>query len=101
MGGFVIGGLIAVALIAVAVVLGRALLRVPASETAATSDLVGALGTVVSTIPGDGPGEVTISRTDQWLRVLAHADSPIATGTTVVVVDAPSPTEVVVAESGF
>lgn len=101
MGGFVVGGLAAVALLVLALALGRALLRAPDSEHAATGDLVGALATVVTTIPDGGSGEVTISSTDQWLRVIAHADGPIATGATVVVVDVSSPTEVVVAESGF
>ena len=101
MGEWIVGGVIAIALVALAIGLGRALLRAPVANTEATGELVGVLATVVTTIPDDGHGEVTIAQTDQRLRVNAHADGAISTGATVVVVDVSSPTEVVVAESGF
>ena len=100
-GGFLVGGMIALALVALAVALGRALVRVPPTDRPATGDLVGSLATVVTTIPDHGHGEITIDQTDQRLRVNASADTPIATGATVVVLDVASPTEVLVAESGF
>ena len=100
-GGFVVGGMVALALVAVAVALGRALLRAPSADHPATGALIGSLATVVTTIPDHGQGEVTIDQLDQRLRVHASADAPIATGTTVVVLDVASPTEVLVAESGF
>lgn len=101
MGGFIVGGAVAVALIALAVGLGRALLRSPDQPAPATGDLVGSLATVVTTIPDDGAGEVTISSTDHFLRINASAESAIAAGATVVVLDVASPTEVLVAQSGF
>lgn len=101
MGGFIVGGVVGVALIALALALGRALLRSPSGATAATDDLVGSLATVVTTIPDDGAGEVTISHTDRLLRMNASADGAIAAGVTVVVLDVASPTEVLVAHSGF
>lgn len=100
-GDVIVGGLVAIALVALAVGLGRALLRASAHDAEATGELVGALATVVTAISHEGPGEVTIAQSDQWLRVGASADGTIATGATVVVVDVSSPTEVVVAESGF
>ena len=62
---------------------------------------VGALGTVVSGIPLDGPGEVTLIDGDSRLTVAAHADSVISAGATIVVIDVPSPALVRVAESHF
>ena len=100
-GDFIVGGVVALALIALALGLGRALLRPAARDAAATGNLVGSLATVVTTIPDDGAGEVTISHTDQLLRMNASADGAIAAGATVVVLDVASPTEVLVAQSGF
>jgi membrane-bound ClpP family serine protease len=62
--------------------------------------LVGALGTVVTRIPDEGVGEVTLTTAGQRLKLEARAENPIRTGTTVVVVDA-EPAALVVAESGF
>ncbi len=101
MGGFIVGGVITLALVALAMGLGRALLRDPEADRPATDDLVGALATVVTHIPDHGHGEVIIDQTDQRLRVSAFADGAISTGATVVVLDVSSPTEVLVAESGF
>lgn len=98
---YIVGTLIVASLVAVGVALTRALQRVPADELTADDGLVGALGTVVIHIPESGAGEVTIAQPGQQLRIAAHADAPIAAGTTVVVLDVPSPETVVVAESGF
>lgn len=99
--GYIIGGCVLAALLLVGMVLTRALQRTAEPVEPATEALVGALGTVVLRIPDSGVGEVTITRPGQRLRVAAHADASIGEGTTVVVVDVPSPDAVVVAESGF
>ena len=64
MGGFIVGGIATIVVLAIAIGLGRALLRAPAADREATGDLVGALATVVSTIPDQGHGEVPIAQTD-------------------------------------
>ena len=97
--GFVALG--AVALVIAVVVAVRALTRMPSDETPAPAELVGSLATVVTTIPDDGKGEITLTSSGSSLKVDAVADTSIPSGMTVVVVDADSPTSVVVAQSGF
>lgn len=97
--GFVVlGALMFVVLMAVA---ARALTRVPRAQTPPSAELVGALATVVTTIPDDGVGEIALTSSGSSLKVNAVADTLIPSGVTVVVVDADSPTSVVVAQSGF
>ncbi|HVM19251.1 MAG TPA: NfeD family protein [Egibacteraceae bacterium] len=79
----------------------RALMNMPTDPTPRTADLVGAIGTVVTRIPGDGLGEITVSAAGQRVKLAARSDKPIAYGTTVVVVEVTSPTSVIVTESGF
>lgn len=96
------GGLAAgVALGGVTLTLVRALMNMPTDPTPRTSDLVGKIATVVTRIPEDGLGEVALTASGQRMKLSARADTPIASGTTVVVVDVTSPTSVVVTESGF
>ena len=95
---FVAGAAVIVLLIAV--LSTRALLRMPADAPPA-AELVGSLGTVVTPIAPDGPGEISLTTAGQQLKLEAHADNPVTEGTTVVVIDVTSPTSVVVAESGF
>ena len=101
MTGFIVGALVVASLIAVGIGLTRALARVPADELPTQGPLVGALGTVVITIPESGTGEVTITQPGQRLRVPAQAENAIPAGATVVVVDVTDAESVVVAESGF
>ena len=84
----------------IAFVLGRAL---PASVPRQGDDRprVGSLGKVVTCIPRDGSGEVTLIDGKSRLTVTAHADSDIATGATIVVIDVPSEAAVRVAQSHF
>jgi len=91
--GFLLGG--------VTLALVRALMNMPTDATLRTGDLVGTLGTVVTRIPESGLGEITVTAAGQRLKLSARADTPIPSGTTVVVVDVTSPTSVVVTESGF
>jgi membrane-bound ClpP family serine protease len=96
------GGLAAgVTLGGVTVALVRVLMNMPTDPTPRTRDLVGSLGTVVTRIPEHGLGEIAVTAAGQRLKLSARADAPIASGTTVVVVDVTSPTSVVVTESGF
>jgi xanthosine utilization system XapX-like protein len=97
-----IGGLAAgITLGAVTLGMVRALVNMPAEETPPTTALVGSLGTVVTQIPVDGPGEVSVTTAGHLLKLDATADAAVSPGTTVVVVDVTSPTSVVVTESGF
>lgn len=96
------GGLLAgVVLGGITLTLVRALMNMPTDPTPRTGDLVGKLATVVTRIPDDGLGEVALTASGQRIKLSARADAPIASGTTVVVVDVTSPTSVVVTESGF
>ena len=84
----------------IAFVLGRALpVSVPRHRDGRPR--VGCLGTVVTCIPADGAGEVTLIDGESRLTVAARADSAIATGATIVVIDVPSEATVRVAQSHF
>ena len=91
----------AVALIMTLALAARALRNTPIEPAPEPGELVGSLGTVVTRIPDDGFGEVTVTTDGHRLKLQAVAEAPIGTGATVVVVDTDSPTSVVVAESGF
>jgi membrane protein implicated in regulation of membrane protease activity len=96
------GGLAAGLLLGgVTLTLVRALMNMPTDPTPRTGDLIGTLATVVTRIPEGGLGEVALTASGQRMKLSARSDSPIASGTTVVVVDVTSPTSVVVTESGF
>ena len=96
------GGLVAgVTLGGITMTLVRALMNMPTDPTPRTGDLVGKLATVVTRIPEGGLGEVALTASGQRMKLSARSDTPIANGTTVVVVDVTSPTSVVVTESGF
>ena len=88
--GVVMGGL--------ALLFTRSVMNMPTDPTPRSSDLVGALGTVVTRIPAQGLGEVTIVRHGQRQKLSARADAPLPAGSRVVVVDVVSPTAVVVTE---
>jgi hypothetical protein len=84
----------------IALVLGRAL---PAAAPATRDQRprVGSLGTVVSGIPVDGAGEVTLIDGQTRVTVPAQADSPIDAGAAIVVIDVPAEAAVRVAEPRF
>jgi membrane-bound ClpP family serine protease len=65
--------------------------------TLSTDDSVGRSGRVVSAIPEDGFGSVTIAVGGHTLRLNARADAPIDPGTEVHVTGVISPTAVTVA----
>lgn len=86
---------------AAAFTFSRAMMRMPTDATPRSTDLVGAMGTVVTRIPQAGLGEVSVAAHGQRLKLSARADGPIAAGVHIVVVDVTSPTSVVVTESEF
>lgn len=77
----------------------RALQTMPTDKTLVPSDLIGASGVIVTPVPASGFGEVRLSIAGQHLKYYAKADRPLATGTAVFVVEAPTETSVVVVET--
>ncbi|RJS45634.1 NfeD family protein [Nocardioides cavernaquae] len=64
-----------------------------------TGELAGRAATVVSAIPADGYGEVTMVVSGHITRLNARAAEPLATGTSVTITAVLSPTAVHVARS--
>jgi membrane-bound ClpP family serine protease len=83
----------------ITLVIVRTLMRMPTDATPRIADLSGAQGTVVTRIPADGLGEISLVAGGQRLKLSARADRPLAAGTPVIVVEAISPTLVIVTES--
>jgi hypothetical protein len=75
--GAVVGG------IALGIV--RSLVNMPTDENVRTTDMVGVTGTVITRIPEDGIGEVTLRHSGQLLKLSARADRELTGGTPVVV----------------
>ena len=97
--GFVLLGVAALLVLVVLAI--RALQATPSDPVPELTELVGALATVVTPIPDDGIGSISVTAAGHRLKLDAVADSQIRTGTTVVVLDAGSDAAVLVAESGF
>lgn len=89
--GVVVGGIVGL--------VTRALINTPTDPALRAADLLGARATVVTRIPPDGFGEVTLVRGGQFLKLSARADSGLREGTAVVVTSVLSSTAVVVAPS--
>ena len=82
--------------------ISRALMDMPTDPTPRTDDLFGHSGIVVTAIPAQGFGEVTVRHAGQLHKLHARADGPIPVGTTVVVTEVTSATAVtVVTEAAF
>jgi membrane protein implicated in regulation of membrane protease activity len=79
--------------------LSRALRDMPTDDTPRRSDLIGTAGVVVTQIPATGYGEVRVRLAGHPVKLNARADQPLAAGTPVLVVEAPSDTSVVVIEA--
>jgi membrane protein implicated in regulation of membrane protease activity len=73
-----------------------AAMDMPTDATPTSSDLLGALGTVVTDIPADGLGEVRLTSAGAQVKVYARATSPVPLGTQVFVIEVPTPTSVLV-----
>lgn len=82
-----------------AVRLTRAMMRMPTDATLTAKDLIGATGVVTTPVRAGGYGEVSISVSGQRLKYNARADSALAIGTPVLVIETPSSTSVVVEET--
>lgn len=59
-----------------------------------THDLVEQIGQVVSDIPADGYGVVSLSKAGHLVRLNARSSTPVPAGTTITVVSVLSPTAV-------
>ncbi|MDR6321917.1 hypothetical protein [Actinoplanes couchii] len=80
--------------------LARAVRNMRTDATPQRANLVGSLGTVVTSVPaGSGYGEVTLRLGGQPVKVYARADRAIPTGAQVFVIEAPSDTSVVVEQT--
>lgn len=73
--GLVVGG--------IALAMMRTLLNMPTDETVTTSGLTGAPGVVITPIPADGFGEVTIRHHGSQHKYNARAQTPIPAGSPV------------------
>nr|WP_198154206.1 hypothetical protein [Catenuloplanes japonicus] len=79
-----------------AVRLSRWARNIPTDATLTRADLVGAIGVVVTAIPVHGYGEVRVRAGGLPVKLYARADTPLALGAEVFVVEAPSDTSVIV-----
>ncbi|UWZ44986.1 NfeD family protein [Dactylosporangium matsuzakiense] len=79
--------------------LARFAMDMRTDATPTQQDMVGTTGVVVTPISGSGYGEVRISLGGQPVKLSARADRPIALGARVFVVEATSPTSVIVEET--
>ena len=89
--GAVIGGIVGT--------VTRTLMHMPTDATPRAADLVGTRGTVVTRIPSDGMGEITLVQTGQLMKLAARADGTLSEGTPVVVTAVLSSTSVKVRAS--
>lgn len=100
--GAVAGGVAAgVVLGGVTLVMLRSLMHMPTDATPRTADLVGSMGRVITRIPPEGLGEITLVAGGQRVKLSARSEAPLPSGASVIVVDVLSPTSVVVTESDF
>jgi membrane protein implicated in regulation of membrane protease activity len=71
--------------------------RINTDATPSSEDLVGTLGVVIRDVPaGGGYGEVRLTVAGQPMKFYARAAQPLAAGTSVLVIEVPSPTSVLV-----
>ncbi len=84
---------------AIAFLIVRTFLRMPTDATPRSTDLTGKLARVVTRIPDDGLGEITVMHHGQRLKLSARSEQPISTGADVVIVDVLSPTSVLVTQA--
>jgi membrane-bound ClpP family serine protease len=95
-GGGVVAGLVVGA---IAFMIVRLVVDMPTDATPRSADLAGKIGRVVTRIPPDGLGEITVLHAGHRVKMNARAHEPIAYGTDVVIIDVLSPTAVLVAEA--
>jgi membrane protein implicated in regulation of membrane protease activity len=86
--GAVIGG--------AALMMTRALINMPTDDPVRTSDLVGRTAIVVTPIPENGMGEVSLTHAGHVMKLSARGPGMIPAGTTVIVETVTSSTSVMV-----
>lgn len=94
--GLVVGVGLAVPAAWATVRLSKAASRMRTDATPTRQDLVGRPGVVVTAIPAQGYGEIRITLGGQPVKLNARATHPVALGSRVFVVEAPSDTSVIV-----
>lgn len=87
--GIVVGG--------IALVMMRQLMNMPTDSSMDAADLVGATGNVITKIPAQGFGEVTIRHLGQPQKLNARAAEPIEAGASIRVISVLSTSSVMVA----
>lgn len=90
-----------VALGGAALFLTRSLMNMPTDAAVRTADVVGTLGRVLTRIPADGYGEVTVASGGHQRKLAARSHEPVPAGTTVLIVDRLSETAVQVQRADF
>lgn len=68
----------------------------PTDDAPRSADLTGREGTVISAVPADGYGEISLVVSGHITKLNARGDSPLAVGTPVTVTSVLSPTAVIV-----
>ncbi len=92
-----LGGLASgIAVGGVALGMTRSLMNMPTDEPVRSSGLLGRTGTVVTRIPAEGYGEISVTYAGQYMKVSARAPEAIPAGVRVVVTDVTSASSVVV-----
>ena len=86
--GVVVGG--------IALAMTRSLMNMPTDGPVRSSGLAGRTATVVTRIPEDGYGEISVTYAGQYMKVSARAPEPIPAGVRVVITDVTSASSVVV-----
>ena len=79
--------------------LTRSLISMPTDATMKSSDLLYANGTVITRIPQDGLGEISVNVHGQNLKLNARASEAIPSGVAVTITAATSSSSVVVTRS--
>ncbi|MEV6931514.1 NfeD family protein [Dactylosporangium sp. NPDC051485] len=79
--------------------MARMAMNMRTDATPTQLDMIGTTGVVVTAIAGNAFGEVRISLGGQPVKLSARADRPIPLGARVLVVEATSPTSVIVEET--
>ena len=92
-----LGGLASgIAMGGVALFMTRTLMNMPTDDPVRSSGLMGRTATVVTRIPADGYGEISVTYAGQYMKVSARAPEPIPAGVKVVITDVTSASSVVV-----
>ncbi len=86
--GLVVGG--------IAAAITRSLMNMNTDATVNTNDMISSTGSVITTIPEGGLGEVSVRFQGQVLKINARSQTALAPGTPVTVTAVTSPTSVIV-----